>query len=147
MPGDVLEETLELMKDILNSKAIRVIKNIESSHPVEGFPNEFKQVLINLITNSQEVLLDRRVDDPWILFRLHESGGKLFLSVTDNGGGIEKDEYEKIFERNFTTKANGSGLGLYMSRLVIEKHWGGTLEFRPGEDGAIFEITLTPVFP
>jgi signal transduction histidine kinase len=67
--------------------------------------------------------------------------------VTDNGGGIEKDEYEKICERNFTTKANGSGLGLYMSRLVIEKHWGGTLEFRPGEDGAIFEITLTPVFP
>lgn len=120
-------------------------------HPVEGYRNEFEQVLLNLIGNARDAILERRDRSPGedagqgaLLFALGAAEEKISLKVCDNGGGIRPDALERIFEPYFTTKgpSKGTGIGLYLSRIIIEDHMQGRLIAENTGAGACFTIEL-----
>lgn len=111
-----------------------------------GYPNEFSQVLLNLISNAKDVLIERKIEKPKIVIDIYEDEKKLFCLVKDNAGGIEKSYINRIFEPYFTTKdIKGTGIGLYISKEIIEKHMSGSLSVKNDNQGANFIISLPQV--
>jgi len=110
-----------------------------------GFPNEYSQILLNLLSNAKEAILayDRplsgRVD-----IVLSEQDNYGYVSLRDNGGGIPDEILDRIFDPYFSTKGKGSGIGLYMSKMIIERNMNGRITARNIEGGAEF-IVCTPM--
>ncbi len=118
---------------------------------LEGFRNEFEHVILNLINNAKDAILDRREKDLTaraergsVAFDFYQAEGRIIIMVSDNGGGIPKEALNRIFEPYFTTKdhSRGTGLGLYMSKVIIEDHMQGKLSARNHAHGATFIIEL-----
>jgi two-component system, chemotaxis family, CheB/CheR fusion protein len=107
-----------------------------------GFPNEFSQVLLNLISNAREAISSTGSDKGLIEIELKESNGQGCVVVRDNGGGIPNKIRSRIFEPYFSTKTNGTGIGLSMSKMIIERNMGGDLEARNIEGGSEFLVTI-----
>ena len=111
---------------------------------VHGFRNEYMQVVVNVLMNARDVLRERHVPNPRIGIRIFCSQGHSVVMVNDNGGGIAAEVFDKIFDPYFTTKGpeQGTGIGLFMSKNIIEKSMGGTLTVENGEEGAEFRIEV-----
>ncbi|BDY12733.1 CBS domain-containing protein [Hydrogenimonas cancrithermarum] len=109
-----------------------------------GYPGEFSQVILNLIGNAKDVLVDRNVEEPTIWIDVHRRGEKISIHIMDNGGGIEEKNLPNIFNPYFTTKKHkdGTGLGLYISKLIIESKIGGKIYALNGDGGAEFVIEI-----
>ena len=134
--------------------SLRVMDNSTGRIEVNGYPNEFKQAVLNLVSNSRDAILERRLkasqfdavpkEDDKILLLVSDNGDRVIVEVWDNGCGIPEGIADKVFDPYFTTKANGTGtgIGLYMSRLIIEESMGGHLDFQSGPDGTAFRIRL-----
>lgn len=110
----------------------------------EGVVNEYSQVVLNLLSNAKEAILARQSGHGRIIVRLDRDGNQARLTVTDNGGGIAEETLPHLFEPYFSTKAGGAGIGLYMSKMIIENSMGGRLSARNVEAGAEFTL-LTPL--
>ncbi len=110
-----------------------------------SYSNEIKQVVLNLIKNVEDVLLEKDIAKPVIKISTYSKTNKHILTISDNAGGVKDNVLNKIFDPYFSTKLekNGTGLGLYMSRVIIEDHCSGTLTITNNEDGAIFKIELS----
>ena len=128
--------------------SLTINENGNSDLLVYGYPNEFKQVIINLINNAKDAILNKpslnKSKEGFINIDITCDYKKVIINITDNGGGIKDDIINKIFEPYFTTKFEslGTGLGLYMSKTIIEKNMSGSLEVENIEDGAKFSIEL-----
>jgi signal transduction histidine kinase len=118
---------------------------------VSGYPNEFKQVLLNLITNARDSILERRRRDGSgtnekgrIGIDISAGGGKIKIAVSDNGAGIPPDILDRIFDSYFTTKlpGEGTGIGLYMSKAIIENSLDGTIYAENTAEGARFVMEI-----
>src|SRR4029079_19587517 len=98
----------------------------------EGYPNEFSQVLLNILTNARDALTEREVLKPKVLITIGTEEGRVFVTIADNAGGIHEAIIEQIFDPYFTTKGPqaGTGVGLFMSKAIIEKNMGGRLTVR-----------------
>ena len=109
-----------------------------------GYPNEYSQVLLNIILNAQDALLEHRVKQPQITVSSFVENGRSVVTVVDNAGGVPVEILDKIFEPYFTTKGpdKGTGIGLYMSKTIIEDNMGGKLTVRNINEGAEFRIEL-----
>lgn len=147
---DLLEyckKAIELIKASLQESDIKLILDIKNNKNFYGYPREFSQVILNLISNARDILIERDIKDPQILFKLESKGLNSIITVQDNAGGIPKDNLELIFDPYFSTKdsTKGTGLGLYISKLIIERNMGGELSVQNGKNGAIFKITLTGI--
>lgn len=124
----------------------------DCNRTVMGYPNEFKQIILNIIDNAKDAIISKRAKG---LFKNGEKGrieidifrenGTLITKIRDNGGGIPPAIIGRIFESYFTTKKDGTGIGLYMSKVVIENSIGGRLYAENSEDGAVFTIELDRV--
>lgn len=108
---------------------------------IYGYANEFAQVILNLLVNAKDAVLASRIDGREIHIGVEEAGEWVRVTVTDNGGGIPETVQPKMFDPYFTTKDKGSGIGLYMSKMIVE-HMGGSIEGRNVEGGAQFIATL-----
>lgn len=143
-PWLAVEGALSLLADGLAGKGIAVrLDDPLLECPVNGHLDQLEQVLINLLVNARDVLLEKRIDQPWIALRGERDAQWVRLLVEDNGGGIEPRLLERIFEPFFTTKAVGvgTGLGLSVSYRIVES-MGGTLSAGNGQAGARFVIEL-----
>jgi signal transduction histidine kinase len=108
-----------------------------------GYPSEFSQVVLNIISNAKDVLIQREIKEKRIEVRIYQSDENVFCEIQDNAGGIKEDVLEKIFEPYFTTKAShGTGIGLYIAKEIIHKHMQGTLSVENKNNGASFLIKL-----
>ncbi len=109
---------------------------------VKGYKNEFSQVLVNLLNNAKDVLVEKDVCPAYIRIFVIKGDNKLVLKVCDNGGGIPESQLEKIFDPYFSTKeeGKGTGIGLYMSKMIIEDHMHGKLSASNTAEGACFTI-------
>ncbi len=144
-PKTIVEDTLKLLSTLLNRDYIEVnISQDKIKNKVEGYPNELKQVIINIINNAIEVFSERKIKKPKIEIFFEENEQKVAIHFRDNGGGIEQNLLpDKIFEEYFTTKKGlGTGIGLSLSKRVIHDHMGGTLSAKNTNDGAQFSIEL-----
>ena len=122
------------------------LKYNSKSFLVNGFKSEFQQVLLNIINNAKDAIIskqERAKYDGKIDITVNESGT---LKILDNGGGVPTDIIDRVFEPYFTTKEDnkGTGVGLYMSKMIIDDNMGGKLSVRNEKDGAMFVIELTP---
>ena len=119
-------------------------KKTESPIKIMGFPSEFSQVILNILANAQDVLVHENIRDPFIKLSLRESKERVYIDIEDNGGGIDLDVIDKVFDIYFTTKSKkeGTGLGLYISKLIIETKLSGKISVSNSSVGAIFTIEL-----
>lgn len=111
---------------------------------ISTYPNECKQVLLNILKNAQNALDEKYITEPMITIKTYKENDKYYISIEDNAGGIPNSIIDKIFEPYYTTKQslNGTGLGLYMSKIIIHEHCHGTLEVKNTNNGALFTISL-----
>jgi two-component system, NtrC family, C4-dicarboxylate transport sensor histidine kinase DctB len=108
------------------------------------YKNELLQVFLNILSNAKDAFIDRKTKNPKILFQLKQEGDHAVFSIQDNGGGIPSNIIDRIFEPYFSTKSekNGTGLGLYMSAIIVEKHLVGTLRVSSDKIGTTFTISI-----
>ncbi|MGE4472232.1 MAG: ABC transporter substrate-binding protein [Sulfuricurvum sp.] len=142
--NDLVNDVQALLGPLLVRKKISVKREIDPSMNVLVYPNELKQVLINLINNAREAIEHHRGAERWILIRSQSDERYCTISVEDSGGGIPMTIIDKIFDPYFTTKfeSQGTGIGLYMAKTIIEKHFLGKLSVYNTPKGACFDIRL-----
>ena len=114
---------------------------------VSGYKNEFTQVLLNILNNAKDALFHQEQEHKIVIITLFMYHEKYILCIEDNGGGIQEEYLEKVFEPYFSTKEqyNGTGLGLYICKMIVEEHMQGMLEVKnrdANEKGAKFCIYL-----
>jgi len=140
----VVKSTLNIVETSLANQNIKVITAFTCNKELETYPSELKQVVLNIIKNAEDILLEKKVENPTITIETTCKEKSKTIAIKDNGGGIPEDIKEKIFEPYFSTKLekDGTGLGLYMSKTIIEKHCGGELHVDNDSEGAVFAIML-----
>lgn len=112
-----------------------------------GSQNEFKQVILNLLVNAYDALVDKKVESPFIHCTIKQRGTEIYLHICDNGGGISPEYLEAIFTPYFSTKlyGTGRGLGLYLSKLIMEEHFDGKIGAINTPHGTCFVLTFLRV--
>jgi len=141
---DTIEKTMSLLEGSFNSQQIH-ISIVAREHPlICGYPNEFSQVLLNILINARDAIVERKIEKPEILISLRTEGSRAVVTISDNAGGIPEEIIGKIFDPYFTTKGPqaGTGVGLFMSKNIIEKNMGGSLTARNTPAGAEFRIEV-----
>ena len=142
--NEAIHKSLGLIESALKNHHI-TLEFHEGDHcEVEGYPSQFAQAMLNIISNAKDILLERSISDPTIWISLTCKEGKVLICIADNGGGIALEPIDKIFEPYVSTKhaKSGTGIGLYMSKTIIEKNANGILRAYNSDKGAIFEIIL-----
>ncbi|RBQ25746.1 sensor histidine kinase [Arcobacter sp. CECT 9188] len=127
---DCIEHSLELSKYFLSKENIKVELKVKKNEKIKSFYNELSHVFLNIISNSKDALVtnsDKK--DRIIKIIVNSLRGSIFINITDNGGGIDSEILPKIFEPYYTTKykSAGTGIGLYMSKQIIERHLNGQI--------------------
>jgi len=140
----LVESALKIIETSLDNHGVRVVKDFNSNRTFYSYSNELKQVILNLIKNAEDIMLDNRVKNPIIIISIYDEEDSAVLEIEDNGGGVPEEIFDKIFDPYFSTKdnKNGTGLGLYMSKTIIEEHCKGSLSVKNGDKGAVFKIML-----
>ncbi|NOX14962.1 MAG: HAMP domain-containing protein [Epsilonproteobacteria bacterium] len=118
--------------------------DIEQDCQIFGYPREFSQAILNILSNAKDVLVERKIKKPYIKLILKKGKKYALVKIEDNAGGIKENILERIFEPYFTTKhaTQGTGIGLYMSKIIIEDNMHGYIDMQNGKNGAIFTIKL-----
>ncbi|MFK5976806.1 MAG: nitrate- and nitrite sensing domain-containing protein [Sulfurovum sp.] len=142
--NEMLESVLNIVEVSIENKNIEIIKRLNSEDSFSTYSNEVKQVIINLLKNAEDILLERDIEKGYIKIHTYQKDNRFILEIEDNGGGVPIDIVDKIFNPYFSTKIgkNGTGLGLYMSKTIIEEHCKGTIDIENNDKGAIFRVTL-----
>lgn len=142
--ADAVHEALAIIQDALENLGIKTEIDIHDNPIIKGYKKEYSQVILNLMTNAKDILITKQNKDKWIKITVKKEQEKSILTVEDNGGGIPKESMDKIFDPYYTTKfkSGGAGLGLYMSKMVIEKNMHGDLSVENTDIGAKFTISL-----
>lgn len=109
---------------------------------VHGRENEFLHVMVNLVTNAKDALVERNIAHGRIAVGLGRDGDEARLCVSDNAGGISAEVFERIFDPYFTTKKTGFGIGLYLTRTIVEQHMRGRIWAENWQHGTRFTIRL-----
>ena len=131
-----LELATKEVLDLVHYENIEI--EIIEDTTIHNYKNEFKQVLLNLLSNAKDVLESRKTINPSITMIVDKN----IVSILDNASGIALKDIEKIFEPYFSTKENGLGIGLYMSKIIIEKNMGGKLSVENLAEGAKFTLSF-----
>ena len=138
----VCNEVLEIIKPTLQSKRITLLKQYESNPIVFGDSVQLQQVLINLFNNAIDAINESNSDVREILLTISNNESYASLSVTDSGLGINPEVFESLFELYKTTKPSGLGVGLWLSKTIIERHRGNISASNDERGGACFEIQI-----
>lgn len=136
---ETLNATISIQAAQLKNNNINV--NISGEDfQINTLQSEFSQVLLNLITNAKDAIVENKVEHGEIIITLEKNR----ISIEDNGGGVPSEIIDRIFEPYFTTKpqGKGTGMGLYMSKMIIEQNIGGSLSVYPISNGIAFVITF-----
>lgn len=146
--SEVLDKSLSIIQPSYEQNDILLNKEIVSKKKFESFPTEINQVILNILKNSEDILLDKKVVNPEVTIVTYEKEEHVCLDIKDNGGGIKQKYIKKVFDPYFSTKEqkDGTGLGLYMSKVIIEEHCHGTLTLKNIDNGVCFTICLQKEF-
>jgi PAS domain S-box-containing protein len=141
---ETIRETLSFVEDSFRSQGIKIEIIAKQDPVIYGSTTEFAQVLINIVINAKEALTERNIADPKVTITIDSEGGSAVVLIRDNGGGIPDDIIGKVFDPYFSTKGprQGTGIGLFMSKTIIEKKMRGTLVVGNVAGGAEFRIEV-----
>lgn len=135
----LFEDCLRIMSPILKDEGIELINEIHSSRSILIDKNQMEQVIINLITNSIHALKEK--EEKKLLISSYTENNRFFIVIADNGKGVDAEIRDKVFLPFFTTRKDGAGIGLTLSKNIIEAH-GGYLSYQTDEDKTSFVICL-----
>jgi len=140
----VVKKAYELVSDMMQDSAIEVEFELEANLSIAIYENEFMQVILNLLTNSKEQLIEKKINNPKIYVKSYLKSDKVMIEFEDNAGGVEEGILESVFDPYFSTKLekNGTGLGLYMCKMIINEYHRGNISIQNTEDGVKFTIEL-----
>ena len=138
------KEKEDFLLDKACSNALSIVQASLNDYGIAIDISFDKKIILNLLLNSRDVFEDKKVNDPRISLSTKQTDDYVYITVEDNAGGITEENINIIFEPYFTTKSSskGTGLGLYMSKMIIEKNMNGQLSARNENNGAVFEIIL-----
>ena len=141
---NIMNSVMTIISSSLENNKIDVNIIIDKKITVNTYLNEYQQVVLNIMTNAKDILLEKNIKDAFIKIIAYEENDSIVLSIEDNGGGIQTKPKNKVFEPYFTTKsqANGTGIGLYMSKIIVDKNMNGKLKVRNTRIGAKFLIYI-----
>ncbi|MBF0274064.1 MAG: PocR ligand-binding domain-containing protein [Nitrospinae bacterium] len=144
---DLIQQSIKLTKAQLGVHFIELfyVNKVNFDKSIIGYPNELKQVLLNLISNAKDAIIAKGSNFKGVINVTNFiEDSKHIVTIEDNGGGIDENILDRIFEPFFTTKLNqeGTGIGLYMSKMIIEEHMYGKLNVANSTNGAMFTIVL-----
>jgi len=147
--NDVIDNVLDITTPMFRHNSIKIFFQSKAIYHAYGFPNELGQSILNIVNNAQDALNELETADKYIEILLFHQAETLILSIYDNAGGIPEDIIDQIFDPYFSTKnnKNGTGLGLYISKIIIEDHMDGKLLVSNKKNGACFKIYLPLVMP
>ena len=140
--NEMVVKSLYIIEDSILYKNIKIIKNLDSTSTVKTFMSEVTQVILTLLQNAEEILVEKNIENPYIKINTFEDEKYLYIQIIDNGGGIPSDVFDRIFDPYFSTKhqKNGTGLGLYFAKNIIENNCNALLSAKNDLDEAIFTI-------
>ena len=142
--SSVISKSLNITAPILKTNNIRVIQEITDDPLIFLHTGLMMQVVINIIKNASDILVEKEIEDPIIKFKTSIKKNKLVIKIMDNAGGIPQEILPFIFDKNFTTKndTHGTGIGLDMSKMIIESKINGTLTASNQGKWAVFKIKI-----
>lgn len=146
-----LKESVESVIRILKPALVKAHINIEvigGALTIESVKGELEQVVLNIINNAKDVLVERDVKERRVTIELIETTENIEIKVSDNGGGIAKENLKRVFDSYFSTKGeDGTGIGLYMSKMIVEDSLRGEIKGYNNAYGAVFVVILPKKFP
>lgn len=139
-----IKRALQIVEASMKHKSIDIITNYKIDDAIEMYQNEIMQVVLNLLKNSEDNFIEKNIKNRQITISTMKENNNFIIAIKDNGGGIKEDILPNIFDPYFSTKdeKNGTGLGLYMSKTIVEEHNDGKLESSNCQDGVEFRIIL-----
>jgi len=140
---EIIETTFNLINPTLLYDDIKIQNYYKDEVSLLGYPNELGQVIISIVNNAKDALLaNNNNSEKYICTKVYKEYKKIVISIEDNAGGIDETIHQKIFDAYFSTKLtkNGTGLGLYISKVIIEDNMGGELSVENSDVGAVFKI-------
>ena len=142
--NEPFQKSLNIIKATTNANGIKIIESYKSETKLPIFDSELMQVFLNILKNAQDNFKENGISKPEIIIKTEDMENGVKIEICDNGGGIDKSIMDKIFDPYFSTKSekNGTGLGLYMSKMIIQEHHNGKLCVENRDEGVCFIIYL-----
>ena len=141
---ELITSSIRIIGPTLQTKNITLKLDCNKDITINTYVNEVKQVILNILKNAEDIIQEKEVRDAFISISGYKDDEYAYLVLEDNAGGVPEDILTNIFEPYFSTKTakDGTGLGLYMSKTIIEDHCEGILKVKNSDHGAIFTIAL-----
>ncbi len=141
---NLFKETFKIIEKSLENNNIEVITQFNSNKTIHTYSRELTQVLINILNNAKEALTEDNIKEKKIFISAQSTLNNIHINICDTGGGLKEELIKKIFDPYFSTKneKNGTGLGLYICKIIVEKHLEGTIKAYNKDAGMCFEINL-----
>jgi PAS domain S-box-containing protein len=135
---------VQLVKASFDSKHIKlVMTDCNEDVDIHGYPNEYSQVVLNILVNAKEAMETSKTANPQVTITVVAEDGTAIVTISDNAGGIPEEIIHKVFDPHFSTKGpQGTGIGLFMAKNIIEKNMNGRLSVRNNGEGAEFKIEV-----
>jgi signal transduction histidine kinase len=140
--SDAVKKALDIMEPIFDENKIDFDFMVSKDKQINSYENEYSQVILNILTNAKDALIEKNIENPKIKILIYSRNNISVTSIVDNAKGIDSKYLNMIFEPYFTTKQNGSGIGLYMSKIIIESHFEGKIKVSNIQNGASFSIEV-----
>lgn len=139
---DEIKNSLSIMNHVFKNYFIELDISYENAQ-IKGVKNEFQHVIINILNNAKDVLNERGIKNKKITINTFKDKKNVYIEIKDNGGGISEKNISKIFNPYFTTKGDkGTGIGLYMTQIILRGNLNGEIEVKNDDEGAVFVISL-----
>ena len=141
---EIIEKAYFMLNPSLEENDIKFILDINKDITLNAYPSEFMQIIFILVNNAKDAFLGKNIENKQIIITLYQKDNLIFLEVQDNAGGVNKEIIDKIFEPYFTTKHKyqGTGLGLFIAKTIVERSFNGEISVENEKDGAVFKINL-----
>ncbi len=138
-----VQRVLQITKPMLEDNKITILQNIDKSLEINSYKNEYSQAILNIISNAKDAIVSDNIQNGNISINIYAKD-KIYIKICDNAKGIDGSLIHKIFNPYFTTKAEaeGTGIGLYMSKMIIEENMGGKLSVQSSGEGTCFIISF-----
>jgi len=142
--NSAINGSLRFVSDSYKQHNITIERSLQVDITLNSYKNELMQVLLNILNNSKDAFIENNISTPKVSITTKEDAYKLMISIQDNAGGVKEEILNKIYDPYFTTKfkSHGTGIGLYMSKMIIEESMGGSMLSKNKNDGLLTTIIL-----
>ncbi len=141
---ELIDDTMQIIGKSLENNNIEVVLQLENTKRIKIFKNEMIQVVLNIIKNAQDIFNEDGIKDAKLLIKSYNTDDGVLIAIEDNAGGAPSEIIDKLFEPYFSTKnkKTGTGLGLYMSKMIVEGHHKGKIKIFNINEGMRCEILI-----